>query len=40
MMYIVLETLKNHTAERVSDVTYKFTYTFTEADYNRSVNCP
>ncbi|WP_316851673.1 hypothetical protein [Pedobacter agri] len=32
--------IKNYTAERVNDVTYKFTYTFTEADYHRAANCP
>ncbi|WP_157255781.1 hypothetical protein [Pedobacter sp. Leaf41] len=32
--------IKNYKAERVNDVTYKFTYTFTEADYSRAVNCP
>ncbi|WP_421945206.1 hypothetical protein [Pedobacter sp.] len=35
-----IRNIKNYTAERVNDVTYKFTYTFTEADYNRAVNCP
>jgi len=32
--------LKNYVAERISERTYKFTYTFTEADYNRAVTCP
>ena len=32
--------LKNYVAERVNKITYKFTYTFTEADYNRAVACP
>ncbi|WP_316851672.1 hypothetical protein [Pedobacter agri] len=35
-----IRNIKNYTAERVNDVTYKFTYTFTEADYNLAVNCP
>lgn len=35
-----IRNIKHYTAERVNDVTYKFTYTFTEADYNRAVNCP
>jgi hypothetical protein len=32
--------LKNYIAERVNKITFKFTYTFTEADYNRAVACP
>ena len=32
--------LKNYVAEKIGDRTYKFTYTFTEADYNRAVTCP
>ena len=32
--------LKNYVAEKIGDRTYKFTYTFTEADYNRAVACP
>jgi len=32
--------LKNYSAEKINKITYKFTYTFTEADYNRAVTCP
>lgn len=32
--------LKNYVAEKIGKRTYKFTYTFTEADYNRAVACP
>ena len=32
--------MRNYVAERISERQYKFTYTFTEADYNRAVNCP
>ena len=31
---------KNYVAERIDKRTFKFTYTFTEADYNRAVTCP
>lgn len=32
--------IKDYVAEKIGDRTYKFTYTFTEADYNRAVACP
>ena len=32
--------IKNFVAEKVNDNTFKLTYTFTEADYNRAVTCP
>jgi len=32
--------LRHYKAEKLSERKYKFTYTFTEADYNRAVNCP
>ena len=32
--------IKNFVAERINNNTYKFTYTFTEADYNRASTCP
>ena len=32
--------INSYVPEKVNDYTYKFTYTFTEADYNRAVNCP
>lgn len=32
--------IKNYVAEKIGKRTYKFTYTFTEADYNRAVACP
>jgi len=32
--------IKNYLAEKLSERKYKFTYTFTEADYNRAVACP
>lgn len=32
--------IKNYVAERINKTTYKFTYTFTEADYHRAVACP
>jgi len=32
--------INNYVAERIGERTYKFTYTFTEADYNRAVGCP
>lgn len=32
--------IKNYIAEKIDKYTYKFTYTFTEADYNRAVACP
>ena len=32
--------IKNYIAERIGERTFKFTYTFTEADYNQAVACP
>ncbi len=32
--------LKNYVAEKRDNITYKFTYTFTDADYERAVICP
>lgn len=32
--------IKNYVAEKVNENTYKFTYMFTEADYNRATTCP
>ncbi len=32
--------IKNYTVEKIDNFTYKLTYTFTEADYNRAVTCP
>ncbi len=32
--------ISNYTAERKEKRTYRFTYTFTEADYNRAITCP
>ena len=32
--------IKNFVAETINDNNYKFTYTFTEADYNRATTCP
>ena len=32
--------IKSYNAEKINKYTYKFTYTFTEADYNRAVTCP
>ena len=32
--------IKNFVAEKLGESNYKFTYTFTEADYNRAVACP
>lgn len=32
--------IKNFVAEKIAENSYKFTYTFTEADYNRAVQCP
>lgn len=32
--------IKNYNAEKLGSRTYKFTYTFTEADYNRATTCP
>lgn len=32
--------LKNYVAKKINKNTYRFTYTFTEADYNRAVTCP
>ena len=31
--------IKNFNAERISNNAFKFTYTFTEADYNRAIIC-
>jgi len=38
-MHSVLN-LKNYIAEQIGSRTYKFTYTFTDEDYNRAVTCP
>jgi hypothetical protein len=35
-----IKNIKNFTAEKIGNDLYKFTYTFTEADYNRAVTCP
>jgi len=32
--------INSFVAEKLGNVNYKFTYTFTEADYNRAVACP
>lgn len=32
--------IKNFIAEKIGKNSYKFTYTFTEADYNRATTCP
>jgi hypothetical protein len=32
--------IKSFEAEKVDKFTYKFTYTFTESDYNRATACP
>ena len=32
--------MSNYTEEKIDDMTYRFTYTFTEADYQRAVTCP
>jgi len=32
--------IKNFVTEKIGENHYKFTYTFTEADYNRAVTCP
>ena len=32
--------IKNYVAEKMDKNTYKFTYTFTEEDYNRATACP
>jgi len=32
--------LKNYAVEKIDNYTYKLTYTFTEADYNRALTCP
>jgi len=32
--------ISNYIPEKIDKRTYKFTYTFTEADYNRAVTCP
>ena len=35
-----IRNIKNFVAEKLGESNYKFTYTFSEADYNRAVNCP
>lgn len=35
-----IRNIKNFKAEKLGDNHYKFTYSFTEADYNRAVTCP
>lgn len=35
-----LTRINSYLAERISERKFKFTYTFTEADYNRAVACP
>ncbi|TDG35475.1 hypothetical protein EZJ43_12670 [Pedobacter changchengzhani] len=32
--------IKSYSNERIATNNYKFTYTFTDDDYNRAVNCP
>ena len=32
--------INSYTAKRIDDYRFQFTFTFTEADYNRAVNCP
>ncbi len=32
--------IKNFVREKIGNISYKFTYTFTEADYNRATTCP
>lgn len=32
--------IENYTNEKTGKRTYKFTYTFTQADYNDAINCP
>ncbi len=32
--------INHYSVEKIDDWTYKFTYTFTEADYNRAITCP
>jgi len=32
--------IKTYVAEKIGERTYRFTYTFTEADYSRAVACP
>ena len=32
--------IASYISEKIDERTYKFTYTFTEADYNRAVTCP
>ncbi|MBP8067241.1 MAG: hypothetical protein KAY27_01645 [Pedobacter sp.] len=32
--------ISHYSAEKIDAGTYKFTYTFTEADYNRATTCP
>lgn len=32
--------IKNYVVENIDKYTYKFTYTFTEADYDRAITCP
>lgn len=35
-----IRNIKNFIAEKIGENNYKFTYTFTEADYNRAITCP
>ena len=35
-----VKNIKNFIAERIGENNYRFTYTFTEADYNRAITCP
>jgi len=35
-----IRNIKNFKTEKLGDNHYKFTYTFTEADYNRATTCP
>ena len=35
-----IQEIKNYVTERTGDNTFKFTYTFTEADYNKAAICP
>lgn len=32
--------ISHYSAVKIDEKTYRFTYTFTEADYNRAVTCP
>ena len=32
--------IKHYSVEKIDDRTYKFTYKFTEADFNRATTCP